>query len=255
MSAINKASTELDQLAAGLGNAEDPYYIKPFAKKSLDELAELARQEIKYSTLSMLKAGRYFIAIKARLDHGQWIDFVVKKQRWSMSYVRASMKLLEVAARFPNAMHLPSGRTLDRLLHLPPPIQSDVLEGLSPEAIRKLTPWDIERIYDAKRDEMRKTNRRKKKVDPALLDQEKREREEKEWAEFDDAYNAATNALNELAAVKIKPEWRDRIFDRELLKKLGRVYEKVSKSLAPVEEVLKRREIVHVAGFAKGARR
>lgn len=253
MIGIRKPSTELDTLAAGLGQIEDPYFLKPLEKETTQGLAEAVKREIRYSAVSMIRAGRYFMAIKKRLGHGEWEKFVIA-ERWSWAYVRASMKLLEVAAHFPQALHLADGRMVQRVLYLPAPEIESFLGDLSPDAVKKLTPWDIERIYDAKRDELRKTHRKKKPIDPAILAQIEQDLKDAEWKVFIDAYDAATRAINELAAVKVKPEWYDRIFDRLLLKKLGRVYEKVSKSLHPVEEVLKRREIVHVRGFAKQAR-
>lgn len=254
MTGIRKPSTELATLEAGLGQAEDPYMLKDLLPFTLIELAELVRKQVRYSAITMIRAGQVFMAIKKKLGHGKWEDFVID-QHWSWAYIRASMKLLEVAARFPQTLHITPGRATDRMLNLPMAQIETLFEDMSPKAIKKLTPWDIERIYNKQKlEESKNRARRKKEIDPAILAQIEKDRSDAEWMVFLDAYDAATNALGALSTVKVKPEWYDRIFDRLLLKKLGRVYEKVSKSLHPVEEVLKRREIVHVRGFAKQAR-
>jgi hypothetical protein len=254
MGGIRKPSTELQVLEAGLGQVEDPYMLKDLLPFTLIELAELVRKQVRYSAFTMIRAGQVFMAIKKKLGHGEWEKFVID-QHWSWAYVRASMKLLEVAARFPQTLHIAPGRATDRMLHLPMAQIETLFEDMTPEAIKKLTPWDIERIYDAKRDELRKTHRTKKPIDPSILDQEKKEREEAEWAEFMDIYGAADKAIHKLSLVKIKPEWFDRIFKHLLIKKLGRTWDRMAKNINPVEEVLKRAEIVHVRGFAKGPRR
>src|SRR5687768_12335553 len=157
-----KQDTELEQLEAGLGAAEDPYMIKELIARPTEDLAAEVRKEIRYSALSMLRAGRIFMAIKSQLKHGGWEPFVAQ-QRWSWQYVRCCMKLVEVASKFPQAVHLPSGRVVQQLLHLPAPRVEEIFTELPAEAIEKLTPWDLEKIYNKKK--LEKPKKEKPKTD------------------------------------------------------------------------------------------
>src|SRR5258706_6103148 len=145
-----KQGTELQQLEAGLGAVEDPYMIKELLALPTETLVSLVQREIRYSAFSMLRAGQLFYALKEKAGHGNCEEFVLE-HRWSWEYVRCSMKLIEVAIRFPQAAHLPSGHALQRVLHLPAPRIEEIFTDLSPEAIEKLTPWDLENIYNKKK--------------------------------------------------------------------------------------------------------
>jgi hypothetical protein len=154
-----KQPTELDHLASGLGQAADPYMIADLVDKPLGELADLVRQEMKYTAVTMIRAGRVFMAIKKKLRHGGWEDFV-GEQGWSWNYVRAAMKFIEVAARFPQTIHLPAGLATKNLLRLPMPQIESALAELPPEAIKKLSPWELEAIYQKHADKNRHKKRK-----------------------------------------------------------------------------------------------
>ncbi|MGE0680015.1 MAG: hypothetical protein AB7P69_03755 [Candidatus Binatia bacterium] len=145
-----KPTTELMEMDQGLKNAEDPYLIKDLLARDVEELADEVRKEILYSVIAMVRAGRYFMAIKKQLGHGEWEQFVLD-HGWSFHYVRGCLKLLEVVAKFPQALHLPGGRVTDRLLYLPMPKIEQVLDQLPPQAVKQLTPWDLQKIYDEKK--------------------------------------------------------------------------------------------------------
>ncbi|OGS05708.1 MAG: hypothetical protein A3G41_08840 [Elusimicrobia bacterium RIFCSPLOWO2_12_FULL_59_9] len=227
MRGLRKPSTELENLAEGLGSAEDPYYLKPLADKSPPELAELVRTEIRYSALFMIRAGRIFMAIKKKLGHGEWEDFV-HKQHWSWNYVRCSMKLLEVVAKFPQALHLPGGRTTERFLQLPSPEIESFLEDLPPEAVKKLTPWDLERIYEKKRGENIKAGRKPKPpkdfVEPDVTD-------------LDKLFAQAYSTLNLISELKLSAKEAERA--KKYHQQLYRAWDRASYNLRDPEHKTK----------------
>lgn len=259
MRGAKKPSTELENLAAGLGNAEDPYLIKELLLRKVSELADEVRSEIRYSAISMLRAGRYFMAIKKKLGHGKWEDFVYE-QKWNWNYVRAAMKLLEVVAKFPQVTHLPSGRTTDRLLNLPMPKIEAVMEDLPPEAVKKLTPWDLERIY--KRQKLEDAKSRPKK--PLTPEQEKRLQEvneryqkdklDKPWMEVNSLWAAAVGTIGRLAdaAEKIEMEEHhyDEVFKRDMLAPISREFDRLVHKWRPIEEIQKRATVMQRPSFA-----
>jgi len=227
-----RQSTELEHLEAGLGSAEDPYQIQELLLKEIEDLVEEVRREIRYSTISMIRAGRIFMAIKTKLPRGQWESFGYE-QRWSWEYVRCSLKLLEVAARFPQALHLPPGRATQRLLRLSSPMISEIFDDLPPESIKKLTPWDIELIYDRLRQENRRARPRKP-----------RPRIEGEIRDFSkvplySAITAANMALADLAAVEI--EEQDFLTAKKFSRMLQKAFDQAHKHLVdPKHEVFPR---------------
>ncbi|HWP58991.1 MAG TPA: hypothetical protein VNL14_13950 [Candidatus Acidoferrales bacterium] len=239
-----KSGTELETLSRGLGSAEDPYQLKELLQRGVDDLAQEVEKRIRYTAAEMVTQGRYFMAIKEQLKHGEWEPFI-QKRKWSPFYVRTCMRLLEVAARFPQALHLPPGRVTDRLLNLPMPKIETILAETPPEAVKKLTPWDLEKIYnDKKLEKSRSKPKKQKQIQaPAGLEDEK-------WTAFTLLYTEALTALTQLADAEIKPEWYDRIFDLEMVKKLGAVYTRLIAKMHPVEEVRKRAEVRHAPGFA-----
>ena len=196
MSRGKQPGTELEHLAAGPGQAADPYMLSDRMALDVAELAAGARGEMRYTALTMIRAGRYYMAIKKKLGHGEWEAFVVE-QHWSWNYVRASMKLLEVAARFPQLLHLPAGKTTHSLLRLPMPQISAVMEELPPKAVDKLTPWDLENIY---RDKIAKDQKPKPKKDfPDVAP-----------SELDSLAAKAQSALLQIYDLKLAPDEYER---------------------------------------------
>jgi len=198
MSRGKKPTTELEHLAAGLGQAEDPYLIKELLGLRIEDLAAEMDKEMRYTAVSLIRAGRFCMAMKKKLGHGHWEDYVTAK-RWSPSYVRLSMKLLEVVARFPQLMHLPPGRVTDRLLNLPMPKIEEAIGDLPPEAVKKLTPWDLEEIYQRKAVENQKAKRNPKAPS----------REVELPSELTNLVNQVTSALNRLIEYAIPAKERD----------------------------------------------
>ena len=188
-----KNSTEIDTLARGLGNAEDPYHIKPLLGRTVGDLAEHIDKRIRYTAIDMIDQGRYFMAIKEKCGRGNWEPYVEKK-KWSWNYVRCCMKLLEVIARFPQAIHLPPGRVTDRLLQLPPPNVEAIIGDLPPEGIKKLTPWDLQKAHSDKRLQDAKSRRRKPKAPPEDIDHP---------TDLDTLVNETISALRKLADYSI----------------------------------------------------
>ena len=253
-----KPSTELDNLARGLGSAEDPYQIKDLISRSVNELAEEVKKQIRYSAVSMLQAGRIFMAIKKKLGHGEWEDFAAER-RWSWNYVRASMKLLEVVVKFPQSLHLPSGLATKNLLRLPMPKIEAALEDLPPEAVKKLTPWDLENIYNKKRLEDSKARPPKGKP---LSDEEiariqadlARRKQDAAWENVFRLWTNAVGALGQLAdaAEKIDMHERhyDEIFKRDMLAPLATQFDRLVHKWRPIEEIQKRAEVIERPSFA-----
>jgi hypothetical protein len=161
-----KQGTELAELEAGLGAAEDPYMIKDLVMLPTEDLVAQVQREIRYSAFSMLRAGRIFMAIKQQIRSrgNRWEDFV-EQQTWSWDYVRCSMKFIEVVAKFPQALHLPSGRVLNRILHLPAPEIESIFTELPKEAIETLTPWDLQKLYTKKKLEKPKNKKPTRDID------------------------------------------------------------------------------------------
>ena len=83
--------TELTHLDAGLDSAEDPYRLKDLLLKEPEELAEEVRRVIRFTSISMIQAGRLFMAIKSKLKFGQWEPFVIK-QKWSWENSKAKTR-------------------------------------------------------------------------------------------------------------------------------------------------------------------
>ena len=252
-----KSTTELDTLAKGLGSAEDPYYLKPLADKSIDELAELARVEIRYSALSMVRAGRIFMAIKQRVGHGGF-EALFHKYDWRPQYVRFSIKLVEVVARFPQAMHLAGGRITAQLLRLPMPKIEALLEDLPPEAVKKLSPWDLAEIHRKKTDEEARSKPRKNPLSAEeaarIMEDLKKRRADAAWENVFNLWSNAIGAINQLAeaAEKIEMEERhyDEIFKRDMIAPLMRPLDKLIRKWRPIEEVQKRATVVERPSFA-----
>ena len=138
--------TETEELDSGLSTIEDPYQINDLLTRDVDELANEFNREILYSVVAMVKAGRLAMAIKTKLPHGEWEDFMAAHQ-WSFDYVRGCLKILEVVSKYPQAVHLPPGRATQRLLHSPLSRIDAVLAELPEKALKNLTPWDIHLAY------------------------------------------------------------------------------------------------------------
>lgn len=261
MRGLRKPSTELDNLSAGLGSAEDPYCLQPLAERSLEELAEEVHTEVRYSALSMLRAGRCLMAIKKRLGHGTWEEFV-QERHWSWNYVRASMKLLEVVARFPHLVHLPSGTVAARLLRLSLPKIEEVVDGLPPEAIKKLTPWDLERIYHQQKLEDSKLRGRKKRTpeqETALREEAARIKAEMEadpgWIKIMGLWSEAIGALAKLADAlgkfELQEKHYDQVFDRDMQAPLQRELDRIRERWRPIDEVRRHATIMERPSFAR----
>lgn len=146
MSRGRQKSGELEELGSGLGQAADPFMIADLMPLDVEQLAEMANAEVKYTAISMIRAGRIFRAIKKKLGHNKWEGFVEKK-RWPWNYVHASMRFIEVVAHFPQAIHLSPGNATKNLLRLPMPQIEEVLRELPSEAVKKLTIGDLEAIH------------------------------------------------------------------------------------------------------------
>lgn len=137
---------ETAELSQTLDLVQDPHCIGDLTERDVEDLATEFNREIRYSVVAMIRAGRIAMAIKHKLPHGQWEDFV-SAHHWSFYYVRACLKILDVVAKHPNAVHLPPGRATQRLLNTPLSRIDDVLNELPEKALKNLTPWDIEAAW------------------------------------------------------------------------------------------------------------
>lgn len=142
--------TENEQLATGLATIEDPYGLADLRTHSVEELLNAVRHEIRYAVVAMCRAGRLFMALKEKIPHGQW-EMFLDSQHIPRSYARGCMKIVELVARYPKAVHLPPGETTNRLLNSSMAKIDAVLGGLPEAAIKLLTPWDLARVYDAEK--------------------------------------------------------------------------------------------------------
>lgn len=180
---------ETEIMRQALDEVEDPYQIRVLATVPIEELAQKIERQMRYTAASMVQCGCFLYAIKERLDHGEWEPFVQARQ-WSWNYVRGCMKLVDVVAKYPQALHLPPGRVTNQLLHLPMSKIDEVMEALPEATIKKLTPWQLTEIYEDKKREGR----------PVV---------EKEYAplpppsHLTTLVNAVTSALNLLAEYEI----------------------------------------------------
>lgn len=194
-----KKSTEVEVLDKAFSAVEDPYRIKDLAAVPLDDLVAEVDRRIRYTSVEMVNQGRLFAAIKDRLKHGEWEPFVVA-HKWAPSYVRGCMRMLEIVAKFPQAIHLPPGRVTDRLLHLPAPQVDAVLAEASDEAVRNLTPWDLEKAHQ--------------KID-AASGKHKRTKvyEDAEPESVDSLVMDALSALNQIAELDLKRGKKEKLRD------------------------------------------
>lgn len=141
-----------EEYERGLSLAEDPYQLKELASVSTEELAQAVEKGMRYTALAMVQVGRMLYAIKDRMVHGEWEPFV-QGRGWQWHYVRGCMKLVEVVAKYPQAAHLPPGRATISLLKLPMSKIDQVMDELPADAIKKMTPWELSKIYDEKKRE------------------------------------------------------------------------------------------------------
>jgi hypothetical protein len=243
----SKPRTEVEVLSAALGSVEDPFAIRDLMKRPVDELADEVDAIVRYSAACMLNAGRYYTAIKEKLPHGSWEAFM-SERRWSPTYVRGCMNFLEVIVLFPEAIHLPPGRTTKILLQLPMPKIESVLKDAPAETVKNLTPWDLVRISNKHKKPHKGNDKTKTIVAPEGADEQR-------WTDFSLLHSEAIAALAALADAKIDPRWYDRIFKLELVQKLGKIYSEVVEKMHPVEEVNKRRITKHAPGYARDQKR
>jgi hypothetical protein len=157
-----KPSTELEELAAGLSTVEDPFSIGELLKEGLENLVQHVDRRMRLTALDMVDQGRYLHAIKELTPHGEW-ERLVAERRWGWEYVHCCMKLVKVVAVFPQAIHLPPGRATSLFLRLPRSEIGQILDGLSPETLSKLTVWDLKKIHQTKKIEAAKSRRPKPK--------------------------------------------------------------------------------------------
>lgn len=144
--------TEIENATIGevWDQMSDPYQLKELAVVSTEELAQKIERQMRYTAATMVQCGRFLYAIKERLGHGEWEPFVQARQ-WSWVYVRGCMKFVDVYVKHPQALYLPPGRATNNLLRLPMAKIDQVLVDLPAEAIKKLTPWELSKIYDEQR--------------------------------------------------------------------------------------------------------
>lgn len=139
--------TELAELNQGLSSVEDPYNLAEFRDQSLEELVNAVRHELRYAVVALARAGRLFYAMKERVEHGDWLP-LLQKHHIPRSYARDCMKMTEVIARYPKAIHLPPGRAIRQLLQSSMAKIDAVFSELPDAAIKQLTPWDLKTQLD-----------------------------------------------------------------------------------------------------------
>jgi hypothetical protein len=227
--------TDVEVMSTALATVEDPYGLAELRTHTMDELLSALRREIVYAVVAMGRAGRLLMALKEKTPHGQWETFL-DMHYISRHYARGCMKIVELIARYPKAVHLPPGKATERLLQSSMSKIDAVLAELPEAAIKMLTPWDLADLYTAEKNKERTAT----PPTPLPLDVEIPLDE----TPFGKAYYKAMDALGVLAAMEISPADRDRIFARGLLAKLGTVWEAVVHHLHPIEEIHRRAEIV-----------
>ena len=216
-----RKSTEMEILDKALATVEDPYRIKDLLAVPLDELVKEVDRRIRYTSVEMVNQGRLFAAIKERVGHGKWEQFVID-QKWAPSYVRGCMRMLEVVAKFPQAIYLPPGRVTDRLLHLPAPQIDAVLADASEEAVRRLTPWDIEAAHQKIDAEAGKGNKTRKQYEVVAKPEP-----------VDELVMTALGALNQIEVLDLKRTDKEKL--RESLLQIEGAWNRASYNLRDPE--------------------
>lgn len=233
--------TELETLNTSLATVEDPYNLAELRTHSVEELLNALRGEFLYTVVTMGRAGRLLMALKEKTPHGHW-EALLDSQHIPRGYARGCMKVVEVVARYPQAIHLPPGRATQQLLYSSMAKIDAVLSGLPEAAVRMLTPWDLALVYDREKlKERRKQAQATPRPPRKPLPQIDMPLEE---TPFGQAYYTALSALGALVAVEIPASEYDRIFRRGLLPKLARVWDAVIEHLHPIEEIHRHAEII-----------
>lgn len=158
---------ELAELTQGLTMAEDPYGLAELREHSLEDLLNAVRQEIRYAVVAMARSGRIFHAMKEKVGHGDWLDFL-DKHHIPRSYARGCMKVVDVLVIYPKAAHLPAGDVTHRLLNSSMAKIDVVLSALPVAAIKQLTPWQLEEIYRVEEEKQKKPGSKKDIVLPPV---------------------------------------------------------------------------------------
>lgn len=230
---MSDKKSESDQVAAGLALVSDPYQIADLLTQSKESLGDHVDARIRYTALDMTDQGRYLHAIKKLCVHGEWEDFV-KERKWSWEYVHCCMKLTQVAAWLPQILNVPAGRTINQLLHLSKPDLRALLEGLTPEEIRNLTPWGMRLLHR----KIPKTPKVRKQIDITLPP----ENNDEQWVKVKDDWAKAVLAMETLAGScrKVK-NWQsvyvDEALEKKMVVKLGDPWDEIVKFLHPYEEL------------------
>lgn len=215
-----RKSTEIEVLDKALAAVEDPYRIRDLATVPIEELAAQIDKRVRYTTVEMVNQGRLFMAIKERLDHGEWEPFVIKR-KWSMAYVRGCMKMLEIVAKFPAVLHLAPGTVTNRLLNMSAPKVDELLGDASEDTVKNLTPWDLEKIY---LDERAKAGKGKpRKQYDAVAEPES----------VDDLVMTALGALNQIAELDLTKSAKKKL--RESLLQIEGAWNRASYNLRDPE--------------------
>lgn len=155
--------SENEELERGLATVEDPYGLADLRTHSLEDLLNAVRHEIRYAVVAMARAGRVFYAMKEKIEFGEWLPFL-DRHAIPRSYARGCMKVVDVLVQYPKAIHLPPGETTNRLLNSSMAKIDAVLSALPAAAIKQLTPWQLQEIYEAESGKTKKYEQKKRHV-------------------------------------------------------------------------------------------
>jgi hypothetical protein len=231
--------------------------------KSLDELHELLRRGMNIVSLLLAQKGWTLMMIKRVVGHG---NFKAHLHSIGFNYVYAAqcMKVAQAIGKHPALAHINDTNLMRRVAYLPDHSQQDIEVKLkvksalddSSTTYTDLRPWILERIAsDMKAEDQMKRRKplsaEKLAAIEALSKKVATERSEKKWAAFEDDVLAALQALGKLAKYDIEPHWFDRIFEHDLLPKLGRVFDAIAQKMHPIEEIQKREKVIRAPGFAR----
>ncbi len=262
---------EVAALDAGLRNVEGgldfiPVEVEATLKDlGLDELHRLFRVGCSMACVLMAQKGWVLMMIKRKVGFGNFKDHL-RAQRFDYTYATMCMNVARAIAKHPALANIGDVKVLRRIAYLPDQTQAEIEVELNvPENVfengklvkrnrhwKDLRPWVLLRIASDLREQAKKP-RKKLTVDPDLG---KDEMADKPWMDLCKLFNKAVGAMNLLADaadnLEMRPEYFDRIFERNMLRALMAPGDKLIRKWHPIEEVEKRAEIIHAPGIGKG---
>jgi len=242
--------TEIEALNAGLAVGAGEDYFPPdveieLLRKTVDELIALGRLGERVKDATRIRNGWVWMMLRRKVGHGNFKK-TVEAHKLKYFEVWQDMCYARAVQRFPGLTGKIAGRAISHVLSLTAPQINKIEEqitGIPAEAAKKLTRSWIEKEYRKIQGEKQKPRKPRPPID--LPDDEK-------WDAFSKIIVEAIDALGRISVAEIDPAWYDHIFKYKLTEKLGKVYGAAIEKLHPIDEVMKRAQIVHAPGY--GAR-